>query len=169
MASISSCRIFKESSAIVVEEFRRTNDQAIESGRRLDDKAVGLVEWSSIALVIASALELPSMVQGQGIIESIVLLVTAVVLYVAIVILCLKALWPQDYQNPISIDWDSLYCLYLGKEEEECLIQIVSQYIEVIGINKQRASAKARYVRLGFFLLPILIIVLVLLTTRDLW
>jgi hypothetical protein len=168
MVDVSSPKIFEKSSAIVVEEFRLMNDQALETGRRLDDKAISLIEWSSIALVIASALELQSLAQGQ-VITPLIILVVAVILYLSVVVLCLIALWPQDYELPLPIEWNGLYDLYLSKEEDSCLTQVIAQYMAAIGHNRKRTTSKALFVRIGFALLPILIVVLVLLATHDLW
>jgi len=165
--SESPRKFFKESLAVVVDDLRTMNQQTIESARQLTDKATNLLQWSSVALVVASAVQAAS--AARLYITPLFILGVALVLYFVLVLFSLRAIWPQDYEQPIEINWDELYTLYMGRPETDCLKQMVSQYIAAIAFNSDRSAAKARWVHWGFALFPFLIVALMLLATHGLW
>lgn len=166
--SESPREFFKESVAVVVDELRVMNQQTIESARQLTDKAANLLQWSSVALVVASAVQATSPTQNQRI-TPLLILGVSLTLYFVLVLFSLKAIWPQDYEQPIEANWDELYTLYFSRRETDCLKQVVSQYIETLDFNANRSATKARWVHRGFSLFPFLIVALMLLTTHGLW
>jgi hypothetical protein len=148
-----------DSAGLVLTELQRQHDVHLAASDILDEKAARLLEWASLALVIVSAISTPELIKAGKTLPVAALIVT-LVLYVAIVIISLKVIYPQKYQLPIGLDWDEMCDLYMLQSEQVALQQLLSQYMTTIESNKAIAEYKGRMLKRGSFLFPILTLLL---------
>jgi len=158
----------KASADLVLIELQREHDAFLQSADVIDEKAINLLEWASLALAVVSALSMKDLAQARHAIPFI-MLGLAGALYLAIVVLSLLALSPRDYDLPVHTDWDTMCDAFLTQSEQDATEQMLSQYIMVIDNNRATILHKSPFVKYGFRLLPALIIALMGMATWPLW
>jgi len=160
--------INKESAALVITELQRQNDFHLQASDVLDDKATTLLEWTSLAIVIVSAISTPDLASSGRIMPFVVLGIT-VLLYFLMVALSLSVTHPRSYQMPIGLDWEKMCDLYLTQDEQGTLEQLLSQYMFIIEHNCEKTASKSRLVMWATRLFPALVVALVIMATSPLW
>jgi len=161
-------KVDKDSIGLVLTELQRQHDVHLESADTLDGKAASLLEWASLALAVVAAISTPELAKAGKTIPLVIVLVT-VALYLLIVVLSLKAIFPRLYKLPIGIDWDEMCNLYLMQDGQDTSLQLLSQYYKTIEYNRAVAASKNRFVELGFRVFPVLILTLAAAATSSLW
>jgi quinol-cytochrome oxidoreductase complex cytochrome b subunit len=87
-----------------------------------------------------------------------------IVLYIALIVVCIVALWPVEIFNPIAPEWDLLTTAYKGLNEKETVSQRLSSVLNAIELNKPLLKRVTKLQATALVLLPTLVVILILLT-----
>jgi hypothetical protein len=90
-------------------------------------------------------------------------IVLAAFLYLALIVMCILALWPVHVWSPIAADWDELTTAYKGLDEKEALLKRLSAVLNAIDQNTPLVRRYARLQMAALVLLPAIVLVLLLL------
>lgn len=161
-------KLDKNSVNLVLTELRRQHDVHLEAVDMLDEKAINLLEWSSLALAVVAAISTPDLAKAGRVIPLVAVSAT-LALYVLIVVISLRVISPKGYELPIGIDLDEMCSLYLTKAEQGALLQLLRQYTVTIEHNRAVEVYKDRFLKWGFRVFPVLILTLAATATSSLW
>lgn len=86
--------------------------------------------------------------------------ILAAVLYVALIVLCIAALWPVRVWSPLKPEWDNLVTTFKDLNDEDIISKYLSSVLNAIDKN---APLLKNYIRLqmaALILLPLIVMVL---------
>jgi hypothetical protein len=82
------------------------------------------------------------------------------VLYVALIVLCIAALWPVSVWSPLKPEWDNLVTTFIDLNEEEIISKHLSSVLSAIEKNKPLLKSYVRLQMAALILLPIIVVIL---------
>lgn len=88
----------------------------------------------------------------------------AIILYAALVIVCVMGLWPVHVKNPIDANWDILTTDYKELTEQEAIRKHLSTVLNAIELTMPLVTRYKRLSIIALVLLPLIVSILLLLT-----
>ncbi len=128
-------------------------------------KAEILLGATSILVAIAGVLQLPNATANTA---STAFLGIAVVLYVTLLLVSVKALYPVGYDYPVSTEWKEIH-EWSAMSEGEYLSTLISEYADSIDSFFAVARKKANLVSVGFWLLGFIALFMVASAGFSAW
>ncbi len=163
---------------LVLDELRRAFEKIHAASDVLDTKLQSMLTFGSLIVSVAGTAEVTLQPTNVGILFWIVL-VLALVLYLATFWIIVRSLLAHRYLLPVSLKWEELDYLYFGETEEKSLSQLISAYLEVIKqVNESNVSKGRAITHSSYLLAPMVILLLAAvplglhwshLTLIDLW
>jgi len=153
----------KESLRIALHEMRALLQQRFEAADALDRKADALLGTASLVLTLVSTLQLALLGPGTSWLYWLGL-VSAFVLYLALIALVSSTLMPESYTTPIQARWEVLDEYLFQRREEDALLTLISGYVEQITANRQILERRVARIRIAWRLLPAIVVILFLLS-----
>jgi hypothetical protein len=158
---MSSENLFLE---IPLAEMKRTLDRQVDGLDTIKATVRSVLSAGSLIVSLVAALQLVTAkidpkwfwLYKDGI-------VLAAVLYVALIITCILALWPTTVVGPIKPDWDILTTAFKGLSEKEAFLEQLSSILNAIDLNRPIVNRYKYLQMIALALLPALVLVLLLL------
>ncbi|NPV78247.1 MAG: hypothetical protein HPY59_17965 [Anaerolineae bacterium] len=147
--------------SLALEEMRSAYQQFIQAGEALDHKASALLGAAGLLLGLVGVLQISS-VSVSNIVKWGLALAAA--LYLVMVWLCIRTLFPHGYTTPIKADWDVLSDYLLTRGKRDAVLNILSGYVAQIQHNQRVNEIKARNVRWAAWIFAMIIVLLLLLS-----
>jgi len=151
-----------ESKRLVLAELHRLLDEQLRASETLTSKALGVLNATGIAWVIIGTLGL---LQRHEMFAPpwLWVWILTVVGYMAMVGIVVGGILPQDYSYPITTDWDELHRLFILKDEDACLDQLLSNYTTYIDLNRQPLQRQRSLLKPAALILPVIVALLTIL------
>jgi hypothetical protein len=149
---------------IPLEEMQRLyNDQKI-SLDTIKTNIRAVLSAASFIISMVSALQIYTnriepawaLVYGLGVLS-------AAVLYVGLIAVCILGLLPAYPFSPIEANWNTLTTAYKGLSDQQAIELRLSSVLNAIQLNRPIINQYKRYLIIALVLLPLIVIVLLLL------
>lgn len=149
------------SHTLALEEMRLEYQQVSQSSDVLDNKASAMLGASSLILGLLGVLQIsaaaPSLYLQIG--KAVI-----AVLYLLMLWLTIKAIFPRTFHAPIQADWSVLSEHLLTKNERDATLKLISGYVEQIEYNKTINEKKSRNIEWSARIFGAIILLLMLLS-----
>jgi len=130
-----------------------------------EQKAQFLVGTTSILLAIAGVLQLPGTSEN---VTARIFLGGAAFLYGLLLAICIKVLYPINYDYPVALEWDELRA-GSAMETDQYLDTLISEYAGCADTVMKASVAKAKLVSAGFWLLGFIALFMVASAGFSAW
>lgn len=147
---------------LVLEELRRVFDKAYATTDVLDQKLQTLLQATGIAIALVGAIQVPKLI-GQGSWAFISLFGLALLLFIVMVILLLRAFQANDFHMPISGKWEALRTMYFEQDEESALNQLISDHLDRIQQCVRVSVQKDQYLQAATILFGAIVVALLIM------
>lgn len=148
------------SKRIVLEELRWALDRMHDASIQLDSKLYALLQSASLIVALAGLTQISAIKDRAGIWFWVGFGIT-LILYIAIFIFIFRGIRTRIYALPISGDWGEIHRVYVGKDEETVVTQIIADslryYEKHATINHEKSVAVARVMKLFVVIIVILL------------
>lgn len=151
---------------ICVEEMQKAFEREMASFEAVKSMARSVFSAASMIVALLGALQILTVrvVPGWFVVWQ-VCLGAAMVLYVALIVLCFLAFTPQDVPGPVKVDWQVLMDSFYGEGEKAVLTRL-SSLVDTINANKlvlRRSVFFSRAAGLIFVVLVVLLLSMALI------
>lgn len=145
---------------LVLEELRNVFSHQLNAADSLDDKLKALLGIASLTLLLVTALHITTGTEQMGW-PYMIGLFFALIFYVILIVVLLRALRPVKYRHPIPSDWDEITERFFLLDEEATLELLIVNYLEYNAENSEFTRYKAAGVRWASFLLVMITFALI--------
>ena len=145
---------------LALEEMRLYLNKVESNGDTLDQKANFILAASGLVLTFVGALQI-TLANALSSPTKTILLIIASMLYVLLVILSVLAMLPANYLQPVRASWETLQTSLYIKSERDALLTLISGYIDCIYKSNKINERKAKFIRLGLGLMPVIFVLLI--------
>lgn len=150
---------------IALAEMEKTFERQLASFEVIKTTVRALLSSASLIVALVSALQIfasPIFSPGWLICYRIGLLLAGC-LYVALISLCSKALWPVAPVLPLACEWDVLTTAYRDLSEHDRLSKQLSAVLNAIDLNRPLIKRYVMFSMAATALLPLIVVILLLL------
>jgi len=146
---------------IVIEELRRLLDKTHDASTQLDSKLYALLQSASLIIALAGLTQI-SVIKGKAGTWFWIGFAIVLVLYVAIFVLIFLGIRARTYTFPVSINWNEIHKVYMGKDEDTVMTRIISDSLRCYEQNSRVNHDKSGKVHWVMVLFVIIIVVLLI-------
>jgi hypothetical protein len=108
------------------------------------DHAKTIFSASSVIVALFSVLKTTNIPQERVVIY-VVGWVLIALLYISLTIAEIKTIFPKEILGPIEATWKEYEKAFYGKEKEDILLQQITNYLNVIGMNQEVVNKQKKW------------------------
>jgi hypothetical protein len=145
-----------ENKILILSELKECYQAKLEAGEALDEKLHNLIAASGLVLAVFSTF---GMIESGPVWYWVVIIAFGLLYLGSLVGLGREAV-PKEYAFPVKAEWDELYTAYVPLDKPDLYDRLIYQYTLSIADVGKVIERKARAVRIGYWALPSLLILL---------